>query len=119
MPNLTSETGKLVRDRSHVLKPSAISQALETAGLTIDTHLVRGLSHGFIDAQFWPAGRIPYDRFYVTVGTVPRERAQQARLFVEQEALPNLIAWIADILGRDPRSPVRRENQSLRIAIST
>lgn len=117
MDTMTSETGKLPQGWSHVLKPSALGHSLDAAGLTINTHLVRGQGRGFIDAHFWPPERIPYERLYVVAGAVSKEQAQDARRFVEQEGLPNLIAWISSILNQDPASPGRRERQSLRITI--
>lgn len=112
---MISETARLPRGQSYVLKPSALASALEAAGVTIDTHLVRRPSRIFIDANFWPPRTLPYDRLYVTAGTVPREQAERARLFVERKGLPDLVAWIVDIMGRDPASPVRREVQMMRI----
>jgi hypothetical protein len=112
---MISETAKLPRGQSYVLKPSALASALQAAGVTIDTQLVRAPSRICIDANFWPPRNLPYDRLYVTSGTVPREQAAGARLFVEQRALPDLVAWIADIMSRDPASPVRRELQMMRI----
>ncbi|MGF6227694.1 hypothetical protein QFZ27_001649 [Inquilinus ginsengisoli] len=112
---MISETAKLPKDQSYVLKPSALASALQAAGVTIDTHFVRAPSRIFIDANFWPPHNLPHDRLYVTSGTVPREQAERARLFVEHKALPDLAGWIADIMSRDPASPVRREAQLMRI----
>jgi hypothetical protein len=114
---MKSETGKLPKGQSYVLKPSDLSSALEASGITIDTHLVREPSKIFIDANFWPPQNLPYDRLYVRAGTVPKEQAERASLFVAQQGLPALINWISDIMSRDPGSPVRRENQFLRIVL--
>ncbi len=118
---MTSETEKLPQGWSHVFQPSALGHALHAAGLTINTHLIRGHSpkrQGFVDVQFWPpGGRISYERLYVVASAMPRERAHDARLFIEREGLPSLVAWISGILNRDPASPVRRESQALRITI--
>jgi hypothetical protein len=109
---MKSETGKRGHREGYALKPSVLSAALEAAALSIDTHLVRGSGDIFLDAHFWPSRPgIPYERLYVRAGTVPVERVTGARVYVESEAIPQLVAWIAAIVASDSKSPVRHEEQ--------
>ncbi|WP_342240996.1 hypothetical protein [Inquilinus sp. OTU3971] len=41
---MISEIAKLPKGKSYVLKPSALASALQGAGVTVDTHLVRAPS---------------------------------------------------------------------------
>jgi hypothetical protein len=112
-----SETGKLPKGESFVLKPSVLSAALAEAGVVIETHLIRNAGTLF-DAHFWPPSHdVPYERLHIRAGSVPRSNAAAARAHVETEVVPRIVAWIADILSRDAESPVRREQQVMQIAL--
>jgi hypothetical protein len=112
---MRSETGRLPKGESYVLKPSMLEAALAEAGIAIDTYLVRHAGRLFY-ANFWPPNdNVPYERLYVRAGSVPRERARAARAAMEREIVPRLVAWIADILSRDAGSPVRREKQEMQL----
>lgn len=110
---MKSETGKLPKGHSYPLKPSALEAALSHAGIGIDVHLIRSPGDLF-DAHFWPPNEnVAYERLYVRTGSVPCERAAEARLHAETVMLPRLVQWIANILAQDTKSPVRREKQVL------
>lgn len=112
---MKSETAKLPKGQSYLLKPSALEAALAVACIEIDTHLIRSPGDLF-DAHFWPPNQnMTYERLYVRAGSVPYEQAADARLRVENEVLPALVRWIADIIASDTRSPVRREQQYLNL----
>jgi hypothetical protein len=115
---MESETRKLPRGQSYPLKPSALEAALADARIAIDTHLIRSPGDLF-DAYFWPPNHnIPHERLYIRIGSVPSERAADARRHVESVMIPTLVKWIADILVRDRKSPVRREQQRLVLKLS-
>jgi hypothetical protein len=108
-----------IRDRetakgaSYPLKPAALEAALANARLAIDTHLIRSRG-GLCEAFFWPPNdNVPHERLYVRIGSVPSERAADARRHAEAVTIPILVKWISDILARDRNSPVRREQQCL------
>lgn len=113
---MKSETARLPKGHSYPLRPSVLKAALESAGIVIDTHLVRSPGKLF-DAHFWPANaNVPYERLYIRAGSVLAEQAGGARDRVGGEVLPTLISWIGDILAQDYRSPVRREQQYLNLS---
>lgn len=108
---MKSETAKLPTGQSYPLKPSVLKAALTTAGIGIDTYLVRSPGKIF-DAYFWPPNQnVPHERLLIRIGSVPAEKAQDARDRMKCEALPKLAKWIGDILAHDPKSPIRREQQ--------
>lgn len=110
---MKSETAKLPKGQSYPLRPSIFEAALEDAGLSIDTHLIRSPGELF-DAHFWPPNEnVAYERLYVRFGSVPSAELAQARSRVESEALPALLRWIAHILAQARNSPVRREKQRI------
>ena len=110
---MKSETAKLPKGQSYLLKPSALETALAAARIEIDTHLIRSPGDLF-DANFLPPNQnVGYERLYIRAGSVPFERAATDRLWVDQVVIPGLIAWIGSILALDARSPIRRESQYL------
>ncbi|HST36216.1 MAG TPA: hypothetical protein VLK25_06265 [Allosphingosinicella sp.] len=114
---MRSETRKLPKGESFVLKPSILSAALGEAGVVIETHLIRNAGTLF-DAHFWPRSHdFQYERLYIRAGSVQRSNAAAARAHVETEVIPRIVAWIADILSRDADSPVRREKQVMQITL--
>ena len=114
---MKSQTRKLPKGQSYPLKPSALEAALTTAGISIDTELIRSPAIIF-DAYFWPPNpNVPYERLFVRIGYVPSEQAQAARDRMDREALPALITWICNILAQDPKSPIRSEQQRLDLKI--
>lgn len=113
---MKSETGKLPKGQIYPLKPSLLSAALADAGIGIDVHLIRTPGDLF-DAHFWPAKNMPYERLYVRMGSVPVERAADARTRVAAVIIPRLIKWISVILAADAKSPIRREEQFLNLGL--
>jgi hypothetical protein len=108
-----SETAKLPKGHSYPLKPSILEAALSGAGIGIDVHLIRSPGELF-DAHYWPPNEnVSYERLYVRAGSVPTERATEARLCAEAVLVPELVRWIASILAQDVKSPIRREQQVL------
>lgn len=108
-----SETAKLPKGHSYLLKPSTLEAALEGAGINIDVHLIRSPGDLF-DAHFWPPNEnVSYERLYVRAGSVPAEQAAEARHQAETVMIPDLVRWIAGILAQDGNSPIRREQQVL------
>jgi hypothetical protein len=111
---MRSNTARLPKGESYPLKPAKLEQALASANISIDVYLTRTPGNYF-QAEFWPPNpRVPYERLYIQAGSVLSEVASNARSEMDGTALPALVNWIAGILARDPRSPVRRERQSLK-----
>jgi hypothetical protein len=116
MSSMQSETAKLPKSHSYVLKPSVLEEALLSAGIDVSTHLVRRPG-GLFDAHFWPPSPdVPYETLYIRAGSVRASEAAAARQRFETVILPLLVAWISSILAQDRRSPVRREKQRLNLA---
>ena len=110
---MKSETGKLPKWHSYPLKPTVLEEALTSAGIVIETHLIRNPGNLF-DAHFWPASQnVPSERLYIRAGSVPIEEAANARHRLENHAVPTLVNWVCGILALDRESPVRREKQHL------
>ena len=115
----SSKTGKLPKGQSFVLKPSALEAALSEAGITIDTSVDR-IAGSLFDVHFWPPNpNVPHERLYIRMGSVPYERASIVRSYVEEIVIPGIVAWIGDILSKDVRSPIRREQQVISITLPT
>lgn len=112
----SSETGKIPVGYGYVLKPSIVSDALQASGVDINAHLVRCHGGGMFHAHFWPSNpNVPYERLYMTAGTAIGKDLSNVRRRVEFEALPTLVRWVSEILAMDPRSPIRREQQSIQL----
>ena len=110
---MKSTTAKLSKGQSYPLRPSVLEAELDRAGIIIDTNLERSPGDLF-DAFFWPPNaNVPHERLHIRAGSVPRERAGEARHRMVTVTVPALIRWIAGILATDPQSPVRREQQAI------
>ncbi|GMA16368.1 hypothetical protein E5F05_14570 [Deinococcus metallilatus] len=106
------EKGPLPKGMSFILKSSAFADALSEAGIEIDTQMIYGAGGIFFDAHFWaPNENVGYERLYVRVGAVSNNVAAAARRYVEHSVLPELIAWIAELLALPRNSPLRRQQQ--------
>lgn len=83
------------------------------AHLGIDLHLIRKPGDLF-DAHFWPPNQnVGHEGLYVRAGSVPNERAADARQRAETVLVPKLVRWIASILAEDSDTPVRHQQQVL------
>jgi hypothetical protein len=112
----TSETGEIPKGYGYILKPSFLANALSAAGVEINAHLVRSHRKRLFDAHFWPPNsNVSYERLYVTAGTVIARDLPELRLRVELEAIPILVRWISGIVSLDPRSPIRRDKQTIQL----
>jgi hypothetical protein len=97
------------------LRSSFLAAALSHANVTIEFHLVIAPSAIFFDAHFWPPNQaVPHERLYVRVSCVSAKEGRAAREFVETSVVPDLIAWLQDILSLPKRSPVRQSQQYFR-----
>jgi hypothetical protein len=106
------EKNKIPKGVSFVLRSSALEHALQSAGISVDTHLRQTNTCIFFGADFWPPNpNVAYERFYIQAGVVPSSYASEARRFVEATVLPQFIAWAKDILALPYNSPIRRSKQ--------
>ncbi len=106
------EKSKLPRGMSFVLKSSALERALADAGIGLETCLTHTSSGIFFDAHFVPPNRnVAYERLMVRAGAVPADTSRAARAYMEDTVLPELVAWIKDILAKPENSTIRRERQ--------
>lgn len=106
------EKARLPKTHSYPVRSSQIEAALAAASVGLDTQLIFSISKIFLDAHFWPASRrIPHERLYIRVGTVPAEEAHAARLFMIEQALPEMVAWIGEVLALPAESPSRNAEQ--------
>lgn len=105
------EKAKLPKGMSYPLKSSRLQTALTASAISIDVSLIYGSRNSF-EAFFWPRSpRIDRERLYVRVGMVNTADGGRARRYMEKAALPELVKWLSEILGSDPRSPVRKQEQ--------
>ena len=117
--DFTSRTEKIPKRYGYVLKPSSLVNALRAAGVEIDVQLTRHHSKGLFDVHYWaPSPNAAYERLYITSGTVMVEDLKVIRTKVDNEAIPELVEWISNILSFDPNSPVRRHNQYVELLLS-
>lgn len=106
------EKCRLPKGRSFVLPSSALSSALEAAGIHVETSLHHLDGSQLLEAWFWPPRPgVPCERFYLRAGTVPSTQARAARLHVETSVIPQFIAWATSILALPANSPIRRSEQ--------
>jgi len=112
---------KIPRGSSFVLKSSIFEEALQSAGITTDTHLYHSNnSRSLFAASFSPPNPyVGYERFFVTAGIVPSAEAEAARQFVASQVIPQFIAWASSILAEPQTSPIRRAHQHFSPDIST
>ena len=112
----TSKTDEIPKGYGYVLKPSFLANALSAAGVEINALLVRSHSKRLFDAHFWPPNSyLSYERLYITAGTVIARDLPKFRQQVELEAIPILVRWISGIVSLDPKSPIRREKQTIQL----
>jgi hypothetical protein len=108
--NMHIQKARRPRGMSYPLRSSFIAEALQKNGITLDTQLIYYPGGIFFDAHFWPPSpNVPYERLYVRAAAVPAAQARGARQYIEGTVVPELIAWLQDIISRAPNSPVRRE----------
>jgi len=112
---------KIPKGSSFVLKSSIFEEALQSAGITTDTHLNHiNNPRRLFDAYFWPPNpNVGYERLYVCAGIVPSAEAAAARQFVASQVIPQFIAWASSILAEPQTSPIRRAQQHFSPDIST
>ncbi len=103
---------KIPRTMSYPLKTSVLEEAFLSAGITISTDLNYVASKRFFDCEFWPPNpNVPYERLYISVCAVPRERVRQTRDFMERQVIPPFVAWVQSLQKLPANSPVRRQTQ--------
>ena len=113
---METRTEKLPKGRSYPLKPSALSSAIDRARLTLPVRLTRwDRFDPAFEAHFYPDGTWPGtdgEFFWVSCKAVSSDQAAALRTLVEREAIPQFVDWARSIEGLDPRSPVRRQQQT-------
>jgi hypothetical protein len=110
-----TEKAKLPKGMSYPLRASFLINALAAANLTIDTQLINAPSRIFLDAHFWPPNAaVPHERLYVRASAVLAQEASAAREYVESSVIPELIAWIQQLLSLPEQSPTRASQQYFR-----
>lgn len=106
------EKSRIPKGMSYVLRSSSLEAAMQEAALNIDTTLVHGAGEIFFDAHYWPPhANAPRERLYVRAGAIEASRAREARAFVEETVIPDLVRWLGMILALPANSPERRERQ--------
>lgn len=99
------EKAKLPKGMSYPMKTSVLHDAFMAAGIEVDTQIILAPSKIFFDAYYWlPNDRLPYDRIYIRIGTIPNAEAHAARNYVEGVVIPELIAWLQNVLALPPES---------------
>ncbi|GGO41418.1 hypothetical protein GCM10008949_52200 [Deinococcus humi] len=69
----------------------------------VRTHLIHG-GNIFFSCEIWLARKdIPFDRLYVRAGAVPKIIAHDARIYVQDTVLPELISWVEQQLTQAGR----------------
>lgn len=106
------EKAKLPKGMSYPLQSSLLDGTLRAQGITVDTHLVQGGTIMLFECFFWPANQnVGHERLYIRTSAVPSAKVHEARLFIESSVVPELVAWLQDILALAPNATVRREEQ--------
>ena len=106
------EKDKIPKSSSFVLRSSKLEEAMNNAGISVETTLQHLNSPVLFVAYFWPPRPdVPHDRFFIRAGCVPSTHARDARIVVESEVLPEFILWAQHILSLPANSPTRRSDQ--------
>ncbi|MGG6463569.1 hypothetical protein [Solilutibacter silvestris] len=106
------EKAKISKADSFALKSSALQQAMDSAGISIESTLLHVSSPIFFDVHFWPIrpGQ-PNERLYIRAGAVPNPLACEARAYMENEVIPSFIQWVTRILSLQTNAPERQSER--------
>jgi 3-mercaptopyruvate sulfurtransferase SseA len=98
------EKSKLPKGMSYPLKSSVLETALDSGGITLNTHLIYyGIGKFFFDAHFWLTNQnVPYERLYIRTSAVPAADATDARTFMTTTVIPEFVTWVQGILSLPP-----------------
>ena len=103
---------KLAKGMGYPTKSSALSEALDAAGITLSASLHYHHARGFFAARFWPPNaNVAHERLYMTIGSVTAARLTPARRYFDCAVIPELMSWIRSIVAQPHDAPMRREEQ--------
>jgi hypothetical protein len=110
---------KLSKGRCYPMKSSILETEIDRAGVKSVVTLFHHNSafwdqRPLVQATFFPPGQmVDNEEELVWIGcrAVPAEVCHLAKACVEQEIIPDLIAWVTGIEALPTDSPVRREKQ--------
>lgn len=110
---ISAQKDKIPKGKRFVLRTSTLDAAMAAAGIELDTMLLHlNRREPPLECFFWPPNpRFPHERLYVRAGAVDSALAKEARSFVEQEGIPQLIVWVSTILKLSQNSPLRCTEQ--------
>lgn len=114
---MKSSAEKLPRGQSYPLKPSALSAALQEAGIDIEATLYRAPGNFFSASLSPPNPTFPYERLLVRAGAVPSECVADVRSRIDEQMIDPLVQWIAGIAALDESATIRRERQSIELKL--
>ncbi|MES2070273.1 MAG: hypothetical protein V4488_07995 [Pseudomonadota bacterium] len=110
--NVLIEKAKLSKGMSYPLKSSFLETAFSAQGISLDAHLRQGGTSTLFECFFWPPNaNVTHERLYIRTSAVPSNKTREARLFIEESVVPELIAWLQGILALAPTATIRREAQ--------
>ncbi len=106
---------KLRPGLSYPIKTGAVEKALLEAGITLECYVHYHASLGDITAYFWALDRYrAFESVSISVSAVTSENVVSARVYVQENILPEIIAFFAGIIALPSNSTIRRENQDFR-----
>ncbi len=106
------EKVKIAKGMSYPLKSSHLESALNSAKITIDTHLIQGGSSHLFECFFWPPSQnVNYERLYIRTAPVSSNLTKEANHFIESTVIPEFMAWLAKLLALPLNSPIRQQQQ--------
>jgi hypothetical protein len=116
--------GRLHKGRAHPLNPTFLKQALAAANVTTQIELHRRCETWWVEGvllrlDFYPptlVAPVKSDTIHVTCRSVRADDREAAAMFLETEAVPVLVKWIADFENLPGNSPVKREQPSYVVA---
>lgn len=92
------EKQKLPKGRSYPLKTSILEKMLAEHGIVADTVLYYSISRIFFDAQYNSIPEVANSgRLTIRVGDVQSDRCKEARQYLLDVVLPEMIKWIRKI----------------------
>lgn len=122
--NFDIEKPKTKKGLSYVLQSSAITEVFEKLGLDFNVIIRYWTPHKIdtpcyiFECELWlPNQNVNFERYYITIAAVKTEYKLPSKLLIEQEVMPQFIAWLENIIQLPDNSTYFRKKIFFRAKI--